>query len=560
MSWARLSIATKLYVIFVLLATMTVALGVFAIANDRRHVALTEEYKMAQAGANNASRATILIYGMVVESRGIYLAPDRAAALPIATRLSEYVQQLDAVMATWRKTLRADDVDGFHIFANRVQNFRDFRRELIRRVADEDMQLVQDWGAIDRAATTHQILRNNLTELANIYGQRTERIHGQIERNIAVGSWVTILLGVVALVLVTIGILIIWRGVARPLARITRVTETVAGGTADVTVPYRDRHDEIGALARSISVFQDAMRNNATLNRTVSDEASARAQRQEQMATEIMQFSAEVESTLARLGKIADAMLKASAHLTAAADQASNRAATAAASSGEASANVRDIAAAADELATSVNEIDRQVARSTAVAGKATDEAERTVVAMHELDEAAKRIGHVTSLISDIAEQTNLLALNATIEAARAGEAGRGFAVVASEVKALAGQTAKATEEIGAQIGDMQRATLGSIEAIAAIERTIRELGEISTAIAAAVTEQGAATQEIARSVEVASQRTIESVEQVERVGEATADTRTDATMVKSVSDDLGAVAGRIRGQVEHFFQRLRAV
>ena len=119
----------------------------------------------------------------------------------------------------------------------------------------------------------------------------------------------------------------------------------------------------------------------------------------------------------------------------------------------------------------------------------------------------------MVKLITDIAEQTNLLALNATIEAARAGDAGRGFAVVASEVKALAGQTAKATEDIGAQIAGMQHATMRSIEAIGAIERTIREIGDISGAIAAAVTEQGAATQEIARSVETAAKRTIETAE-----------------------------------------------
>ena len=108
-------------------------------------------------------------------------------------------------------------------------------------------------------------------------------------------------------------------------------------------------------------------------------------------------------------------------------------------------------------------------------------------------------------LITDIAEQTNLLALNATIEAARAGEAGRGFAVVAGEVKALSSQTAKATDEIGAQIAAMQGVTARSIEAIDGIEKTIREIGEITGAIATAVTEQGAATQEIARSVEVAA-------------------------------------------------------
>jgi len=111
-------------------------------------------------------------------------------------------------------------------------------------------------------------------------------------------------------------------------------------------------------------------------------------------------------------------------------------------------------------------------------------------------------------------------------------------------VKALAGQTAKATEDIGAQISGMQHATMRSIEAIGAIERTIRNIGEISGAIAAAVTEQGAATQEIARSVETAAVRTSETAPEVVRVGEATAETRDSAMSVKTVADDLGAVAG----------------
>ena len=220
-------------------------------------------------------------------------------------------------------------------------------------------------------------------------------------------------------------------------------------------------------------------------------------------------------------------------HLSEAADRASRRTEGATAASAEASANVRDIASATDELAASVMEIDRQVAQSNAIAEKAVGEAERTNAAVQELNEAAKRIGDVVSLITDIAEQTNLLALNATIEAARAGEAGRGFAVVAGEVKALAGQTAKATEDIATQIADMQHATSRSIEAIEAIEGTIRDIGAISGAIAAAVTEQGAATQEIARSVDVAAKRTLETADEVSRVGDATENTRTNVTTVR---------------------------
>ena len=192
-----------------------------------------------------------------------------------------------------------------------------------------------------------------------------------------------------------------------------------AAGDNTIGIPFSDRNDEIGALARSICVFQNAMRKNEELNRTIVDDADLRARRQERMSDEIAQFSGEVEATLAELGRISDEMLAASAQLAAAADNASTKTTQAEQASSEASANVRDIASAADELSASVNEIDRQVAQSNTIATKAVNEVESTNVAVKELDEAAARIGDVVKLITDIAEQTNLLALNATIEAAR---------------------------------------------------------------------------------------------------------------------------------------------
>ena len=145
--------------------------------------------------------------------------------------------------------------------------------------------------------------------------------------------------------------------------------------------------------------------------------------------------------------------------------------------------------------------------RSAEIAGKAADEARRTNAVVEGLAAGTQKIGEVVTLIQSIASQTNLLALNATIEAARAGEHGRGFAVVASEVKALANQTAKATEEISAQIQDIQTATGEAVTAIQAIGGTIAEIDEISNEIAAAVDQQGAATREICRQRATGRQR-----------------------------------------------------
>jgi methyl-accepting chemotaxis protein len=455
--------------------------------------------------------------------------------------------------------VRGDDAELFALFSQRVAKFIEFRNELARLGTETSAAAGREWGDKETNRTGRKALNADLEKLTEIYSSRAKRVYAEIDSGIdASALWLSVF-AAFAVVLAAIGVVFIRRGVAVPLATMTLITEQVAAGEKDVVVPHSERRDEIGALARSIGVFQQAMRRNEELNRTVTDDASGRAHRQELMSDEISRFSADVEATLSELGRISDQMLAASTQLATAADDASSKTARAEAASSEASSNVSDIASAADELSASVNEIDRQVAQSNAIASKAVSEAGRTNLAVKELDEAAARIGDVVKLITDIAEQTNLLALNATIEAARAGDAGRGFAVVAGEVKALAGQTSRATEEIGAQIAGMQRATVRSIEAITAIEHTIREIGNISGAIAAAVTEQGAATSEIARSVETAARRTVETANEVNLVGSATQDTRASAVAVKRVADDLGSVAGRIRGQVDQFFERLSA-
>ncbi len=559
MTLPKLSIAAKLYVIFALMATTTIALSAVAVTAARHHQNLTDEFESANAGTLNVEKVNGLIYAVVMESRGVYMSDDLKTSKIYADGILKFNKQIAKVVAVWKKSVRGDDAELFGQFTGRIAQFIDFRRELARLGTEVSPAAGRAWGDNDANRSVRKALNKDLEQLTKIYATRATRVYTEIDTGIdGTAMWLSLLAGL-AVMLAAVGAWVILRGVAKPIAEITHITEAVAAGDASAVVPFSERSDEIGALARSIGVFQRAMRSNEELNRTVRSDAEMRTRRQEQMSNEITRFSAEVEATLSELGRISDQMLAASTQLAGAADAASAKTASASAASSEASSNVRDIASAADELSASVNEIDRQVAQSNAIATKAVNEAGRTNIAVKELDEAAGRIGDVVKLITGIAEQTNLLALNATIEAARAGEAGRGFAVVAGEVKALAGQTSRATEEIATQIAGMQRATVRSIEAITAIEHIIREIGDISGAIAAAVTEQGAATAEIARSVEIAAKRTVETADEVSLMGTATDDTRSSAGAVKTVADDLGSVAGRIRGQVDAFFQRLSA-
>jgi methyl-accepting chemotaxis protein len=186
-------------------------------------------------------------------------------------------------------------------------------------------------------------------------------------------------------------------------------------------------------------------------------------------------------------------------------------------------------------------------------------QARKTDARINELSQAAARIGDVVKLITAIAEQTNLLALNATIEAARAGEAGRGFAVVASEVKALASQTAKATEEIGTQIAGMQQATQESVAAIKEIGTTIGRIAEIAGSVAAAVEEQGAATHEIAHNVQQAARGTSEVATNIVAVNRGASDTGASSNQVLSSARALSEESLALKTEVEKFLASVRA-
>jgi methyl-accepting chemotaxis protein len=407
-------------------------------------------------------------------------------------------------------------------------------------LAEARLQLVEDIALLSQIFAQTSPIADEIIEAIET---RADTMRADMEAtSVFIGTGLLVFTLLIVLIVAAICIFV-GRSISVPLTLLAHQMDALSKGDRSIEPDTRGR-DEIGAMGRTLMTFRERLIEAEAVRERELAEVQGRLERGERRRKLTEKFRQDIKSVLDSLGGSSGNLRQTSETMARLSEESSSRVAKVSEATNETSTNVQTVASATEELTASVREISGQTLSAADIAQTAVSEAEEGNRVIGELAESAKRINEVVTLIQDIAEQTNLLALNATIEAARAGEAGKGFAVVASEVKTLANQTGKATEEISTQINDVRTRVDQAVASIQSVTGRIGEVANVSTSISAAVEEQSSATEEISRNVDHAAEATQMISEHLVEVGNS-------ATRVGEASEEVNHASVNVTQQIE---------
>jgi methyl-accepting chemotaxis protein len=389
------------------------------------------------------------------------------------------------------------------------------------------------------------------TELIRLLNRRIDLNNKQI--------WTTLLISFGLALLAALSGLFVARSIVKNVDELAKSLVQLKGGSLSAAIPFVQKYDEIGTIARAIDGFRNSIvQRLSEMSESERSEAIKEAQRKA-----LSLVGQRLEEKVATIATEIDRSSGAMAHATTNVEHETGlmigNLRQVISQLGDCASDVKHVSGSVGELAQAIDEIARQSSVAAGTADEASKGTERALQKVTQLSACADEIGNILTLIASVAAQTNMLALNATIEAARAGEAGRGFAIVAAEVKDLAGQTARATQEIGQRVDAIRDATGEVVLAVDDITKTIRSITEISASIASAVEEHSAVTRQISGSVDQASTGTLAAIENVNQLPKIAEDTKKTMTDLDQLVSKISVNTKDLRSEIEAFVQELAA-
>ena len=411
-----------------------------------------------------------------------------------------------------------------------------------------------------------------MTQVSHLAEETDSKLSAS-ETMMIIGVLVALCLGAAVAVFIT-------RAITGPVRQGVEFAGYVAGGDYSRTLDI-DQKDEMGQLSVSLNSMVNSLKEKIAEANVKSEEAGEQARKAQEAMAEAEKSKVATDEAMARMLRVANELQQVALVLTSASEELSAQVEQSSHGAENQAQRVAETATAMEEMNATVLEVAKNASQAAETSAGARDRAEDGAKAvgqvvngmkqvetqalslkrdMGTLGTQAEGIGQIMNVISDIADQTNLLALNAAIEAARAGEAGRGFAVVADEVRKLAEKTMSATKEVGDAISGIQQGTRVNIDNVDLAVRSIGEVTDMANksgealqqivamvdsasdqvrSIAAASEQQSAASEEINRSIEEVSTISAETSQAMTQAAQAVSDLAQQALVLKGLVEDM---------------------